>query len=379
MRARMIPSWLALTLLATLVTVSARDGGGAPSQQSGAALDAELRKTYQEAVKVIPSLDPAILAGAKSEGSLTLYRLTFEIESLFPEFNKLFPFVKVTDFKASGAPLIAKYTAEARAGRSSADVVQSTEPAVVEKIDGEGLVSHYTISSDAAFADQYKKSGLYYPFSIIALCTAYNSDLVSEDDARGLGTWEGMVDPRWKGKAGTVLFGNGGSTALAYYYAWHEKGPEFWNKFFTQQPLVFSGAALGAERLAAGGISVHFFANEGNFYDQVKRGAPIRWKCPEPTLAFNSVQFIARNPAHPNAARLWQEWLMSKVGQRLWMQQSSQMTARTDLADERPVTKLSWYRAPKNFYKFTWDRVFKAFPIVKEQWDRSAGGMKRGA
>jgi iron(III) transport system substrate-binding protein len=370
--------WSVLTLLVALVIVSAGDGMAAGGSPAAARLDPELQKVYRDAVEVIPNLDPAILAGAKSEGHLTLYRLTFEVEGLFPAFNKLFPFVRITDFKASGAPLLAKYTAEARSGRSSADVVQSTEPAATDKIDGEGLVTHYTITADAAFAGQYKRSGVYYSYGVVALCSAYNPDMVTEDEARVLSTWEGMLDPRWKGKAGTVLFGNGGSTALAYYFLWHEKGPEFWNRFFAQQPLVFSGAALGAERLAAGGISVHFFANEGNFYDQMKKGAPIRWRLPEPTLANNAIQFIAKNPAHPNAARLWQEWLMSKQGQKLWMQQSSHLTARTDVADERPVTKLGWYSPPKTLYKYSWDQIFKSFPLVKEQWDRSASAMKKG-
>ena len=65
------------------------------------------RRSTPSAVKVIPGLSPEILAGAKREGALSIYRLGYDFPNVaYPEFNKLFPFVKITDFEATSAALL---------------------------------------------------------------------------------------------------------------------------------------------------------------------------------------------------------------------------------------------------------------------------------
>lgn len=350
---------------------------GQPTAAKGAAaLDADLKKVYDEAVKVIPGLSPDILAGAKREGSLSLYRLTYGYDPVFAEFNKLFPFVRITDFRAGGGALYQRYTAEARAERYIADVVQSAEPSQADEADSQGLVTHYEISSAKAIPEQYVRKGVYYPFGLSLLNLAYNSDLVSEADAAVLQTWDGMLDPRWKGKVGILRYGLGGAISLPLYWVWKEKGKGFWDKLFAQQPLTLGGMAVAAERVSAGGYSVHLFANDTSFFDFQKKGAPLRWKYPEPTLAFPNIQYIAKNPPHPNAAKLWLEWMASLPAQRVLMKEIGTLTPRTDLKDERPFVKEPWYKAPPRFYKYDWSDVGKERSVIQQLWDGTSANRK---
>ena len=349
---------------------------GQPTAAKGvAALDADLKKVYDEAVKVIPGLSPDILAGAKREGSVSIYRFSYAFTQVFAEFNKLFPFVRITDFPLAGGALI-RYTAEARAERYIADIVQSSDLGLVEETDNQGLVTHYEISSAKAIPEQYVKKGVYYPFGLSVLNIAYNSDLVSEADAAVLQTWDGILDPRWKGKLGILRYGLGGAINLPLYWAWKEKGKGFWDKLFAQQPLTFGGMAAAAERIAAGGYSVHLFANDTIFFDLQRKGAPLRWKYPEPSLALSNIQFMAKNPPHPNAAKLWLEWIASQHGQRVLMNEIGTYSARTDLKDERPFVKESWYKAPMAFYKYDWTEIAKERAVLQQQWDSAMAGRK---
>lgn len=345
--------------------------------QSAATLPPDLQKVYEAAVKVIPGLSPDLIAGAKQEGTLSLYRLTYGFEPIFEAFNKLFPFITISDFKAGGNALYQRYTAEARAGRYIADVVQSAEPSQVEEADSQGLVTHVDLSSEKTILSQYYKKGIYYPFGLSVLNIAYNSDLVTEDVANSvLQSWDGLVDPRWKGKTGVVRFGTGGAVTLPMYWVWTQKGQEFWDKLLGQQPLIFDGMAVAAERLSAGGYSVHMFSNDTNFFDFQKKGAPLRWRYPNPSLAFPNIQFVAKSPPHPNAARLWLEWTMSEEGQRLLMKEIGVYPVRTDVRDDRPFVKEAWYKPPSPFFPYTWAEVNKERPVLQQQWDRSMAGRR---
>lgn len=367
----MIRRWVGLGICgAALVVMSAQ-------LEAATTLDPDLQKVYNEAVKVIPKLSAEVLAGAKQEGQLTYYRQTWEIEQLYPEFNRLFPFIKISDYKGTGGTILQKYTSEVRAGRFIADVSQSSEPSMVADLDKEGLVTHYEPSTADTIPAQFVMKGVYYPITMVFLGTAYNSDLVSEKDAEILQTWNGMLDPRFKGKTGVIQFGVGGTSMLMYYFAAHGNGPDFWQKMFAQQPMILSAAGTAAERLAAGGYSVCFFGFEGSFYDLQKKGAPLRWKVPEPALAYTPVQFIAKNPPHPNAAKLWQDFVLSKTGQSLLMKKVGQMTVRGDMGDERPFAKEPWYKLPKSYYKYDWATLYKDKDNLREMWDRSTTSLKK--
>jgi iron(III) transport system substrate-binding protein len=343
-----------------------------------AALDPDLQKVYAEAVKVIPNLTPETLAGAKSEGSLTLYKLGYDLQAgAYPEFTKLFPFLKVTDFEAATTTLLQRFGSEARAGRNAADVVMSGDTSQVAQFDSEGFVLHYDPSSASAF-DQGKQEGLYYPFAIYQLANGYNSDLVSEEEAASLESWQGILDPKWKGKAAVGRWGSGPSGMVPYFYFFKEKDTGFWDQLLGQQPLLFDSAAVMAERLGAGGVSVAFFANDGNLSDQRGRGAPIRWRYADPSLAVYLVQFIAKDAPHPNAAKLWVEWLLSKPGQSVLMKTNGLRTARTDMTDERAITRESWYKAPKSFYAYNLSDVMQSRATIQERWDRTAAQLRAG-
>jgi ABC-type Fe3+ transport system substrate-binding protein len=45
------------------------------------------------------------------------------------------------------------------------------------------------------------------------------------------------------------------------------------------------------------------------------KGVPIAWHCPEPVPISVSQMGILKGNPHPNAARLWTNWFLSKEGQ----------------------------------------------------------------
>ncbi|CAH1649271.1 putative Solute-binding protein [Hyphomicrobiales bacterium] len=343
------------------------------SAWSQVTLDAASQALYDKAAQEIPGLPVEIFAGAQKEGELTIYRVGYDFPGIiFPEFKKLFPFIAITEFEATVAPLLQRFSAEARSGRNVADVVMNAIPGAVNALDKEGLIAHYKPTSADAIKTGFRE-GAYYPFDRIMLCNAYNSDLVTDAQAAGLGSWNAIGDLQWTGKVGINRMAAGGVTALAYTFVDKEKPTDFETLIVKQDALLFPSVPTMIERLASGGISVAFFANDGNLHKLKRAGAPLKWKCPTPGLVLNDFQFIPAKAPHPNAARLWIEFMLSKKGQQLVNEGLGLGPARIDVADKRAVTGEAWYQAPAELYSFSWDEVDKGLEGVRAKWDAAAG------
>jgi iron(III) transport system substrate-binding protein len=343
-----------------------------------ATFDAGTQAQFDAAKKVIPGLTPDVFEGAKKEGAVNLYRLGYDFPvAMFPEFQKLFPFVKIVEYEAVASALIQRYSAEAHSGRASADIVMGTLPTAFDQLDSEGLIAHYK----PTLADHFtlgSRDRVYYPIGRAQVCNAYNIDRVSEQDAKLLDSWDGITNPRWKGKAAIVRYGTGGVGILPYYFMDTVKGPDFTKVVMAQRPLVFNSVPVMSERLAAGGIDTIFFANDVNLYQLERLGAPIRWTCPEPGLVLFTTQIIGYKAPHPNAAKLWIEFTLSDYGQQLVMSTLGFGAGRTDIPDIRPFASQTWYKSSTAYFNFTWNDILKHQDDLRAKWTALSNGLTAG-
>jgi iron(III) transport system substrate-binding protein len=363
----------AIACVALIAPLAAACGGG----DDGGGADASER--HAEAIKLMPGLTEDLIKQAEKDGGLSLYRLGYPFDKkIFKEFNRLFPGIKIESYEATVPELIQRYSAEARSGRHLADVVMATQVNLVQDLDKEKLIEHYTPTSAANFPPGYI-DGVLYPFSQIRLCNAYNSDLVDDDAAKALSTWDGILDSRWKDKAGVVKFGGGGVQLLPYYFMYKEKGEEFLTSMLHgQKPLLVESVPSLTEKLAAGGIDTVFFANDGNLNTLYSQGAPVRWKCPSPALVQYNYQFIGADAPHLGAAKLWIEFITSEYGQKMVMDSLGLGAVLTTLDDTRPAAKESWFDAPKDGQPFSidWTDVATLMPTLQSAVDKASAGLK---
>ena len=67
--------------------------------------------------------------------------------------------------------------------------------------------------------------------------------------------------------------------------------------------------------MAAGEVRAALPTAEYSLKLMADKGAPVGWHCPEPVpLAPSQIGILAGNP-HPNAARLWANWMLSREAQ----------------------------------------------------------------
>jgi len=344
------------------------------SSAASAPADPDLAAGLAFAKEQMPGVDEALLEQAKKEGSLTYYVGTFtqSTDSMLAGFKKLFPYITVRTYSAADSALRQKFTSEEDAGHHSADVITSTDPGQLNKLAAGNYFMNYSISNEAKYPKAQSDPGYWYPLRISSVGIAWNSDDVSAADAQILNSWQGITDPRWKGKAGIIDPAAGGLSLLPIY-AWEQLyGDSFLKAVAANAPRIYSSATPAADALASGEISVLFTGNETQLNDLYNKGAPIEWADPDPAIGAVTGQAISANAPHPAAAKLFQEYTFSLEGATLWSKFSG-LPVREGLDDQRKVASEPWFKAPTKFFDYDPAEVTKGQAAALQEFSAAFG------
>src|SRR5690606_23745112 len=155
----------------------------------------------------------------------------------------------VRKFSATMGELRERFLSEIRAGRPNADIYQDSYTGTLNNMIAEDLLAEYTISNDDAFAEGTKNSRWWYPLRVALVGVAWNTDLVSEEDAAILSEWEGLLDPRWRDR-GIVVDPSAGGVAYLPWFVWDRVyGEDFIKGIGEQNPRVIQGINNAAASL----------------------------------------------------------------------------------------------------------------------------------
>jgi iron(III) transport system substrate-binding protein len=277
-----------------------------------------------------------ILEGAKREGRLILYTGmdTDEANLYTKEFSKKYPFIKTEIFRSSGEKVQARFLVEHRAGVHSADVFQ-TSIIQVYQLKNSGLLAKYISEEAAVYADGFKDpQGYWTAFYQIPYVIGYNTRLVATKDAPA--SYEDLLNPKWKGLVGLET--------EEYQWFYHllqimgrDKGLDYMKKFAGQNLQMRKGHTLLAQLVAAGEMAVATVVYSNRIERMKASGAPVEWvRFKGPTItAINAIAIPEKAP-HPNAARLFVDFVLSKEGQSL-LRGLRRIPARTDVLPDPPT------------------------------------------
>ena len=358
---------------ATAAFAFCASAGLASSQQ----VDPKLAPSWAFMQQQMPGAPLNLLEAACKDASVMIYHGTWDDaqEAQIKGFEQRFPCVKVEKFTADTGQRQQRWLAETQAGRYIADIVQDTDPGFLNKQAQGGGLLNYKISNDASFVGPTKDESYWYSLRAALVGIAWNTDLVSDDEAKRLSTWQGITDPIWKGRAAVVDPSAGGVAYLPWYIWSKQFGPDFIQKIGASQPRDIAAIVPAAASLASGDISVLFNASETGLLPLLDRGAPIRWSLPEPGIGPMTGQAIAAHAPHPNAAKLYQEYSFTTEGYGLW-QKLGGAPVRQNFKDQRKVAEQSWYKVPASFFPYDTEDASNSIKAVTELFHRYIGNAK---
>ena len=273
---------------------------------------------------------------AKKEGQLTAYGGT---EITHPEiiaaFNKEYPEIRITAVGGHAADLTARILAERRGEKYLADVIASGPNAprtlyFAKALDplAPGLMLP-DVTDQAKwyggrhwYTDPENKFIFMFEGSVSTTGLSVNTKLARTAD---IGSYWDLLQPKWKGKIlmmdprGAVL-----PTPMLMLYHDSEVGPDYLKTLLGKMDVtLFRDRTQGTNWLAVGKYPVCFYCRDLDLVQ--KQGLPVAEVPPAQfkeggTIGGGSCSVLAliNRAPHPNAARVFINWYLSRSGQAVW-------------------------------------------------------------
>jgi len=161
----------------------------------------------------------------------------------------------------------------------------------------------------------------------------YNSSQAEPSETR---SFDDLLNPKWKGRIGLLDPRNPGSGQNTWSFLWKTKGEEFLTKLAQQDLLVNQNLRQLADGLAKGKLAFTLGLSHYTYEPFIRAGLPVKpvARIREGAHANNGsgVVTVVKNPPHPNATKVFVNWLLGKDGQELYGKAMTQGTRRLDVS-----------------------------------------------
>lgn len=313
-------------------------GSGGASGEAAEITDAQQR-LYEEAVE----------AG----GKVNLFIGTGNDEAtdqLIERFNQTFPDVTVEYVSGLSAEISERLLTEKRSGLNNADVVLASGLPSYEQFAKEGYLAEF-VPEDADLFPQDKGSAIdkrAYSVGGQYGAVCYNPNNVTEEEAEALKTYDGWVDPAWKGRAAVI---NADSAtyrrALSFWlYEEEQLGRQWLEDLAALDPTIFDSGNTVVPQVIAGEYDVVY--NVGLVYgaQAYREGAPLECVTAKPTPSTTFMAGLVSEPPNEAGGKLFINWLFSEAGQ-LAVQDTWSFNALREGVDT-PVVDADWWEIPED-------------------------------
>jgi len=273
---------------------------------ASAAISGSVIALYQGADR-----EKILIEGAKREGQFTLYTSHTWFRTFVKDFERKYPFIKVSEWRNDSKNIIRKVLEEAKSGRVLVDVVESTADGV-GILKREGLLHEYYSPQARYYPDELKPKGqsgfFYLPDRETYNSLGFDTKLISPAIApRNL---KELLDSKWKAKMAIT------STTTGVRWIGNvldAMGREYLEKMSEQEVSVQDMAPAALMGLVSSGevpLSPTIF--DANVTLAKEKGAPVEWRPLEPVVTtVGSAALMSRAP-NPHTALLFIDFLLSK-------------------------------------------------------------------
>lgn len=261
-----------------------------------------------------------ISAEATKEGEVTWYSTTSngQLEKFAKGFNARYPDVKVRWIRGKSHLLVNRMTAEARAGKSLADVTNAGASGTHLLIQ-RGLLIPVESAARDSYSPKFKdKAGYWVNMSVFLCPFAYNTSLVKQEEAPK--SFSDLLDPKWKGKMSLDTRPNRFIPALLKEWG-EERAMGYLKKLAAQDPTLVRGHTAAAQLLAAGQYHIIIEPFAYSTLRLKHQGAPIdvSWQKEFVPGSHGAPLAILNKARHPYAALALYEYVLSARGQKVFV------------------------------------------------------------
>jgi iron(III) transport system substrate-binding protein len=277
--------------------------------------------------------NPKLVEAAKKEGEIVYYTtMTLDqSKSVADRFEKKYG-IRVTLFRTGGGPLLNKIFTESRGGRHDWDVVVGRGEMVLPLMQRKLLASYKSPETKMIDEQLVDKEGFWSAYYVNSYVLGWHTKQVRKQDVPK--TYDELLNPKWKGgliSLDTEAYG----MFEGLKGAWgKEKTLAYFKKLAALDPVLKRGNTERVQLAVAGEYSLIIAYNQ-TIQRMTSRGAPIDWLPLEPAVTQVNPVMIGVKAPHPNAARLFADFILSKEGQEM-LKGMQRIPVRKDVDPDPP-------------------------------------------
>ena len=286
--------------------------------------------------------DAALVQAAKKEGKVVWYTSLAlpSSTSIAHFFRTKYTGIEVEVHRTGSQRVLQRVMQEASAGIKNVDVIHTSDAGHFVLLKDKGMLLKYAPQGVAPFPAGFKdKDGFYFGMRATLSVIAYNPKLVSDSDSPK--TWKDLLNPKWKGKMVTAHPTYSGIIlthvlALVNLYAW-----DYFRDLGKNSLHLVQSANDPAGVVASGERPVGANGAEYFYYKTQKQGNPIKILYPKEGVPLVvSPVAIAKDAPHPNAAKLFSEFIFAKDTQQLLADKEGLYTGHPEVTYPQDKPKL---------------------------------------
>lgn len=202
----------------------------------------------------------------------------------------------------------------------------------------------------------------------VAPTIVVNKELVKPEEIK---SWRDLLEPKWKGKILSYDPSIPGPGVTLTVTVGEIMGMDFLKELAKQEPVINRDMRMQVEWVARGkyplGLGFEFALME----EMRGAGAPLAHVVPSEGTYFGSgtggMAMLSR-PAHPNAAKVFVSWFLSKEGQLLFAKSAKEQSRRVDVIPELAPDRLfqEGMRYVDSDTDFIADKKIEMYKLSKE-------------
>jgi iron(III) transport system substrate-binding protein len=310
---------------------------------------------------------------AKKEGELTWYTAHSDdvtAQALGRKFEEMFPGLKVQVVRTTAQVAFQRVSQEIRAGAMQVDVLSSTDMGHYIYLKDKKLLEQYTPANAAKVLDIYKgfdPDGFSHVTSAGMIGMGFNTSKLKEADTPK--NWTDLLDPKWKDKIALGHPGFSGyvgtwAVTLRKMYGW-----SFFEKLAKNNPQVGRSINDTVTMLNSGERWIAGTAPNGTLSQSAEKGNPLAMIYPtDGTVLIIAPSGIMKGIKHPNAAKLFMEYLMTPEASKIWLTHYNE-SIRPEITPPAGVKSAKDVKTIRP----TVEEITKQIPEVIKQWRDTFG------
>jgi ABC-type Fe3+ transport system substrate-binding protein len=292
-------------------------------------------------------------------------------------FNKQFPKIKV-EYRAGTktADLVSKISAERRAGVYEVDLVLWGSTTIYGELVPAGYMTPVKdILVLPEFKDPSKWVGGKLEYSdkeekyVVAYAQFMGQEFLANKqlvDTSKMKSYNDLFDPKYTGKIVVGHPKDVGQSRYSFGFFYSYYGEEFFKKLAAQKPVVVKDVKQLIEWVAHGKYAIGIGpGNQAAFQELVDAGIPVTGMVLKEggyySPGYNNVS-IVKNAPHPNAAKLFANWIFTREGQEVVISALGGSSVRTDVSNPLVLDKdKKWFAPHLEVNDAVQDKAIEAF------------------